>query len=213
MTDDTEQREMRIAYYSALVKAWLGTRMAHDKALITISMGATALLVTILTTVGVQRPWFLLLYAGAFFGFLSCALTCLRVLWENSKVIENMVRGRGEVSLKHLDRFSFLAFYGGVLSFLAIGVVSAAITLKENEEMTRDKKMIEQSGVIERRSLTGIGNLRPEGVPLSFTGISNIQPPGIPVGNPDSSAGAQQSTGEQSSGGNSGTGSSTGSSD
>lgn len=59
------QRELEgknIAYYSVLVNAWIQTRMERDKTLVTLSAAAVGLLVTLLTTVGINKEWIILLY-------------------------------------------------------------------------------------------------------------------------------------------------------
>ncbi len=66
MTETTEQAEQRqlkelegknIAHYSILLNAWINIEMKRDKILVTLSVAAIGLLVTILTTVGVENTW------------------------------------------------------------------------------------------------------------------------------------------------------------
>jgi hypothetical protein len=66
--DEREKRLLRelkaknVAHYSVMLDAWIQTRMALDKSLITLSAGGVGVLVTLLTTVGVARPWQIYLY-------------------------------------------------------------------------------------------------------------------------------------------------------
>lgn len=52
---DSIEQQKDVAYYSALVSAWIQTKMERDKTLASLSAGGIGLLVTILSTVGVQK--------------------------------------------------------------------------------------------------------------------------------------------------------------
>ncbi len=69
-----------VAFYSAVVSAWVETKMERDRTIVTLSAGAIGLLVTLLTTVGVKAPFTLWLYAGALVGF-GVAAICTIVIF------------------------------------------------------------------------------------------------------------------------------------
>ncbi|MGY0582644.1 MAG: hypothetical protein ACW7DV_11235, partial [Paraglaciecola chathamensis] len=55
-----------VAFYSTLLSAWIQTKMERDKTLITLSSAAIALLVTMLTTVGINQIYTLFFCVVAF---------------------------------------------------------------------------------------------------------------------------------------------------
>jgi hypothetical protein len=91
LNDEEFRKEKEVAYYSALISAWTETRMELDKSLLTLSAGGIGLLVTILSTVGINKKWVLFLYAGAFVSFLISVFSCLRIFWRNSERIASLV--------------------------------------------------------------------------------------------------------------------------
>jgi hypothetical protein len=117
-----------LAYYSALVGAWIETKMERDRTLVTLSAAGIGLLVTILTTAGIaSQRWILWLYGGAFLGFVLTLLATLVVFGRNSRLIEQAVQGTSQESpkLRRLDLFSMTCFSFAVGCTIAIGFVAA----------------------------------------------------------------------------------------
>ena len=89
MVESNEEREKRclrelegknIAHYSAILSAWIRTKMERDKVLITLSAGGIGLLVTIFSTVGVKHWWEILPYMIAVIFFLATIIVCLFII-------------------------------------------------------------------------------------------------------------------------------------
>ncbi len=63
LKDDREKRKLRelegknIAHFSVMLSAWVQTKMERDKTLVTLSSAAIGLLITLITTVGVN-DWY-----------------------------------------------------------------------------------------------------------------------------------------------------------
>jgi len=94
--EEAEKRRLRelegknIQHYSVLLAAWIETRMERDRTLVALSAAAIGLLVTILTAVGLPRLWMVLLYVGAFAGFLLTIWTAIRIYQLNSEKLSSV---------------------------------------------------------------------------------------------------------------------------
>ena len=117
----------QVAYYSALLSAWIQTRMERDKALITLSSAGVGLLLTLASTVGATTWEALGLYFLGFLGFLVTIFSCLAIYQRNARHIERVVRGQfaDSLTLEAFDRLSFYAFFLGTMAVVGLGVTSA----------------------------------------------------------------------------------------
>ena len=61
--EDNINNAKEVAYYTALVDAWINTKMERDKSLLSLATAGIGLLVTLLTTVGITSGIMYLLYA------------------------------------------------------------------------------------------------------------------------------------------------------
>lgn len=168
--DDMKKRKLRelegknVAFYSTLLSAWIQTKMERDKTLVTLSSAAIGLLVTILTTVGVNHHYILFIYIAAFIGFGICIGTSLKIYQLNSKHLENELGNKSsEIKLEKYDKRSFNSFLCGVFFLCFIGIYSAysSLTITENSTMSNENKQLDTSEW-EKRSLDGISDLRPQ---------------------------------------------------
>ena len=126
---DRELKEdKKVAYYSALIDAWVHTRMERDKSLLSLSAGGIALLVTLLTTTGTKNYIETTLYFLALQSFLATVMACLAIFKRNSRHLKELAsvdRSKDSV-LERLDYFSYWSFIIGVLLAIAVGVTSWA---------------------------------------------------------------------------------------
>jgi hypothetical protein len=164
------EHQKNVAYYTALVNAWIQTKIEHDKTLISLSAGGIGLLVAILSAVGVKHSWEILLYFAALFSFIATTTLCIYIFDRNSKHIEDVLNKKGsqDYMLKRLDKLSFIFFVLAVLFSMAIGIVTAFDKLSEGNVkgdvgMRHEKKIdnATQSRPLDERSLDGISDLDP----------------------------------------------------
>ncbi|HFD32919.1 MAG TPA: hypothetical protein ENJ28_09480 [Gammaproteobacteria bacterium] len=221
MTESKEEAEKRalrelegknIAHYSILLGAWIQTKMERDKTLVTLSAAAIGLLVTILTTVGVNSIWEIPIFAVAVISFLTTIWSSLVIYQLNSQHLEDAIRGSSERDprLEKYDKRSIRAFIIGSFTALIIGILSASVQLAKSEENTmaekEDSSKITGSKTI-KESVNGITNLNPNAtVKKSLDGITNLNPQATekPVQSQDqgqSSSSNQGNSGDSSSGG------------
>lgn len=117
------------AYYSALLTAWVQSRMERDRTLITLSSGGVGLLLTLSSTLGVDNLYAFLLYCLGFCSFAVTIISCLTIFHRNSRHLEKVITGprTPDPSLDRLDRLTETSFLLGVGSVVGIGVLNAAL--------------------------------------------------------------------------------------
>lgn len=196
--EDYEAKEK--VFYSAMISAWLNTRLERDKQLLGLSVTAIGLLVTLLRTVGVSNFVELVLFSFALLAFLVTVIAVIYILQENAGHIERMLDKSENESkiLTFLDKFASISFVIGMLLIVLIGVNSAFINLsKQGETMSQEKQSDTHRQTVNNDSWNGIANLKPQ--PPKET-------PPIPSTTPTSSSSA--TSGGSASSGNTGTASS-----
>ena len=163
MPDQTEANSIappddnpkEVAFYGAAVQAWIDSKMEYDRTLIMLSAGALALLVTILTTVGVSAAYQVGLYVIACVCFAVCIGVCLRVYRRNSDyILEVLTKSKPSISMLRLDRWALVCFFSGVAAFAAIGVTTAVSRRPSNVSQAcvqADSATAEQAAASARR--------------------------------------------------------------
>jgi hypothetical protein len=125
---DNSERE--VAFYSAVVTAWIETKMERDRSVFTLAAAGIGLLVSVLTTVGVPARWLLGLYAAAGGFFFATCVLCLWIFDANATHLQALTTGNSGVSpkLSRLDRVVLICFGLGVALSLAIAFATACHT-------------------------------------------------------------------------------------
>lgn len=116
-----------VAFYTAVVQAWVTTRLEKDRALLNLSTAGIGLLVTLLTTVGPSSHCELLLYGLAGVCFASAIVVALLVFDRNSHHLEEVIKRRkddDDAKLIKLDLLLLMLFMAGVVLTGAIGILS-----------------------------------------------------------------------------------------
>lgn len=132
-----------IQHYTVLATAWIGTKMEHDKTIITISAGAIGLLVTILTAKGIEAIWHIWLFLLAFIGYTIAIFVSIIIFQKNSVRIEEELRQEDghEYKLKRLDKVARWSFILATVAFIAIGICSAISKAMEIKEKCETKAL------------------------------------------------------------------------
>jgi hypothetical protein len=166
-----------VAYYSALVNAWIETKMERDRAILSLSSGGIALLVGLLSTVGIVCWWELVLYVLAISAFIGSIVSVLIVFQRNPVYIKDVIKNNKDYdkSLGILDKLIPILFIIALASSSAIGIISAVnnynckgkINMSDTKKLSLNKiSSIEpnQSRNLnpdQTRSLNGIADLKP----------------------------------------------------
>jgi len=137
---DALDDQKEVQYYMALVTSWVNSKMEHDKTLVTLSAAAIGLLITILTTKGVESFWVLGLFAISFICYCITIRTSLHILQLNSDLIHKVIndindKDKLEKKLATYDALSLSSFVIGTAMFASIGLVSAFMHVYNNSKL------------------------------------------------------------------------------
>ena len=155
------------AFYSAMISAWLNTKIERDKQLLGLSSTAKGLLVTLLRTTGVSNYIQISLFSFALFFFLITVIAVVCILDRNAKYIQEMLKQNKaqDKILIILDYVAIISFILGIILVVIIGVSSADMESKEKNLTMSNTKRINidyQVNKEDKKSWTGISELRPQ---------------------------------------------------
>ncbi|MEN9693461.1 MAG: hypothetical protein RLZZ330_1105 [Actinomycetota bacterium] len=180
MTPQEIEDLKKIEYYSAAVTAWFNTALEHDKSILTLAAGGIALLITLLTTLGLSTAEALVLYIFAIGCFVVALVSVLIVFRDNKIYIENILTGKEagtDPFLAKVDGIAIWSFGLGVVLTAVIGISAAinSFTSKEKTMATESNKATQSSSINE--SFNGAARIQPTGdFTKSFNGAANLQP-------------------------------------
>ena len=109
------------------MNAWISSKFEFDKSLLFLSAGAIGLLVTLLTTIGVDSLSLQILYIVSLISFITCIGIILKIYSQNSKYLNKIIAGekaRDEL-LAVLDKRLIVIFTIGMISSTMIGMYLA----------------------------------------------------------------------------------------
>ena len=145
-SENKENQEKEIAFYSASLQAWFTTRIERDKSLLTLSAGGIGLLITLLSTVGANSVCILLLYISALVFFLLCIISVLSILWRNAEYLTKVIKKEKDqdILLGFLDCFASITFLIGVIlsTLLAVSIGASMLKVKKEVKMSKIKKYV-----------------------------------------------------------------------
>lgn len=171
VTDDKE-----VIFYSALINAWINTRMERDKTLLILSSGGVGILITLFSTIGTINYITILIYFLAILSFIVSILSLVIIFQKNSAHIEESINGKRDVApiLDFLDKLSFFSFLIGAILATSVSIYSAFHIYNNKGDYgmgnSKSKASVAEKG--STKSLSGIGNLAPQ-KPSNSTNNSN----------------------------------------
>ena len=126
-SQDAQFSQKEVAYYGALVSAWVTSKMERDKHLIAFAGGGLGLLLALLTLGGPRSATELALYGLAAIAFLATILSGCSILTNNPAHLKQVARGSDapDTRLERLDRILVWSFVLGIL-FAAAPVITVA---------------------------------------------------------------------------------------
>lgn len=157
-------------FYTAMVNAWLNTKLELDKQLLGLSVTAIGLLVTLLRTLGISSYQQLYLFSGTLFFFLVTVISVFLILGINARHIEKTLNDKklqDDKYLAFLDRVAPISFCSGMVLVVIIGISSAVFQSNvQGENMSKDteNKIVNQSGrtTVHNDSWNRVSQLRPQ---------------------------------------------------
>lgn len=176
MESSADEKEKEVAYYSACVNSWFATRMELDKSLLTLSAGGIGILVTVLSTAGLNSIASIILYILALVFFLVCLFVVLWILRENSEYLAKANCGHepDEKLLKRLDTIASASFLIAVLFSSVIGISIAVDSFRLQEENMSTKKFGPVTHA--QDSVQGVNRMQPVHMQNSYGGATSMKP-------------------------------------
>jgi Ca2+/Na+ antiporter len=166
--DSEEYKAKDRAFYSAMVGAWLNTKLERDKQLLGLSVSAVGLLVTLLRTVGVYNFRQIYFFGCALLCFLITIISVLIILDKNAQHIEEVLQGVKKQDenklLSLLDNISAFAFVTGMVLVVIIGIDSAIIKYNsQGVTMSQDpQNKFSPPHTVQKHSWNGVSKLQPQ---------------------------------------------------
>src|SRR4028119_1019749 len=199
LNEDYEAKDR--LFYSAMINAWLQTKIERDKQLLTLSSSAIGLLVTLLRTVGVSSWLQIALFSAALFAFLVTVISILIILGKNATRIQEALNGSEtrNRALALLDEVATISFIMGMIMVVIIGIYSATSSLDEKgTNMNKDNigntpRQSGQSVGTNRDSWNDVHKLRPQPPKVSET--NSATPPKASNSSASSGDGGSHGTG------------------
>jgi len=187
--------EMEVEYYAAKANAWFNTKLEYDKSLLVLSAGAIGLLVTLLTTVGVNSFALLFVFFAAIINFVVCLVAVLAIFSRNAKHLEDLIAGKkaNDPVLGVLDSLTIYSFIIGIILASVIGLATATTEVLKKEVIVTKEKETHQNKVPLQESFNRASNIAPQTTNIekrSFNGAQNVAPPKQDGGTSNSSGGS-----------------------
>lgn len=176
--------EQDIQFYAASITAWFNTALEHDKSILTLSAAGIGLLVTLLTTTGINSAVVLLLYVTAILCFLL-SITCVLLIFNRNKIHIEQVIARSnsgsDIFLSGLDRIVLIAFGAGVVFSVFIGISTGIHSYTRDKQEMIEKNIIQDQQVA-KESFNNINNLKKQtNLNKNFNNEAKLQPARAPV--------------------------------
>jgi hypothetical protein len=135
--DESTEKQKEIAYYSALVQAWIDNRMEKDKSILALSVAAIGLLVAIVTGEDNPTPCGIILFVISCASFLITITGILCIFSINPSHIEEVIKNdkRKEDLLTLLDHIVTLSFIVAIILAFVLGTVTVVnnyVRIKES---------------------------------------------------------------------------------
>jgi len=183
-----------IAFYSAVVNAWITTRIEKDKSVLTLAVAGIGLLATLLAAVGVRTLLEIPFYAIGFSGFLIASWTAVQIFDQNAEYLGKLAKDEDceDPALSSLDRRLMYSFLCGVSAVLIIGSLSAFARYHSGvTPMANEKKPSIRIDTFQK-SLNTLNQLRNDSsgkTTASVDGLHKLKPTGLKIPAPTKDSG------------------------
>jgi hypothetical protein len=162
--DDLKQQK-EVELYAAEMAAWFNTSLERDKSIFALSAGGIGLLLTLLTTIGLNNVVLLVLYIAAVLAFLVSLVAVVAIFRHNQVHIERVSQGHYALDpvLTLLDQVAISAFGIGAVLAAVIAIATAVISYSERENSMSEEQKPRVPRTQLDRSFNGLGNLHQPG--------------------------------------------------
>lgn len=171
-------KEKEVAYYTAIVDAWVGTSMERDRSILYITSGAIGLLITLATTSHEFTRWEFVFYFVSLASFLIAIVFILIVFHRNTAyliLLKKEAEGDGDEAAKKAEERRLYFLDKSVLILFGLGVLFAfgiAVQNLSKHPILKEECMEEKKGY----SLNGLDKMSPKGDERSLSGLDALRP-------------------------------------
>jgi hypothetical protein len=148
------EKEKAQEHYKATVSAWFTISLERDKSLLTLSIAAIGLLITLITkTEIVSTCAILIMFVLSMLSFFLCAFFVLKGMRENSSDIAKFLKNQErEKKGEFLHDLADWAFFAGIILFIFIGIFSAINSYEENSRKNLNLETLNCSNVLNEQA-------------------------------------------------------------
>lgn len=155
MSDNSEDQK-DLAFYTAILNAWISSSFENDKSILTLSMAGIGFLITLLTAFKVHSIFILLFYLFPIVLFLVCIFLILLIYYQNRNLLQKIIHleendektknpknkisvDKSESFLKSLDRAVFICFFLAILLSVVVGTLTGINEYKKQQQHLTEK--------------------------------------------------------------------------
>jgi hypothetical protein len=165
-----EYKDKDKIFYTSTLNTWYTIRLEKDKQLLTLSVTALGVLITLLRTVGITRNSQAIFFSMSGVCFCSTIILILCSLEKSSIYLKQLLTNlpTNENTIIILDRFANTFFVFAMIAVLAIGADSMLNDLHQEKNMSQEQqksqvqKMIVDLGNLQKDGMQGAASLKPQ---------------------------------------------------
>ncbi len=133
----TINTKKNIEFHSQSVNAWYMSSLERDKSILTISSGGIGVMITLLTTTGINSYLTFSFFCLSIFFFLISILVIINVFGLNKKYITDVLSGDNvdDTKINFLDKIAIISFILGIIFTIIIGITVAVDKLNKHEKV------------------------------------------------------------------------------
>ena len=156
--DNELEKQKSIEFYSESVSAWYLTKIEKDKSLLTMSVAAIGLLITLITSLDNPTAWVAVI---AIFSFIVCSGSIILIFEQNANYIQSIILNKNKKyqKLKYLDTIANWSFMLGII----ISLVFSFSTYHNNKNQKKELPMSHKHRIMGANcSFHGLNELKPK---------------------------------------------------
>lgn len=131
--------EKNIEFHSQSINAWYMTSLEKDKSILTISAGGIGVMITLLTTIGMNGYLTFSLFCLSILSFLISILLIINVFGLNKEYLTALLKEEDTscFKIKTQDNIAIISFLFGIIFAIIIGLTVAfnKLNTSENEKI------------------------------------------------------------------------------
>lgn len=134
--------EKNIQFHSQSINAWYMSSLEKDKSILTLSAGGIGVMITLLTTIGIDDYLTFTLFCLSIVSFLVSIFFIISVFELNKKYLTAVLKGDDTscFAIKTKDNIAIISFLIGILFAIAIGITVAIDKISSHTSISEKHK-------------------------------------------------------------------------